>query len=56
MGTSGGTFMIPNTTIAAMDTVEIQLLGEVMYITEVSHLALDGPGNGLVTIISRFLE
>ena len=38
-----------------MDAVDIQLPGGVPYMTEVSHLALGGPGNGSVTIVPGFL-
>ena len=55
MNTSAGTFMIRNTTIAAMDDVEIKLPGGLTYMTEVSHLALGGPGNGSVIIAPGFV-
>lgn len=38
-----------------MDTVDIELPGGNTYMTEVSHLALGGPGNGSVTIAPGFL-
>ena len=50
-----GTFMVRNTTIAAMDDVEIKLPGGLTYMTEVSHLALGGPGNGSVIVAPGFL-